>query len=427
MTKFNTDECANTPRSAGEASIGIRPPTTAAAPRGLVPRGSLEWWLLLLVFLLIATTYMLGAAAAMYAFSSLKAQDRINQYYGVVTGLDSLRTNLEAAESHHRGYLLTGSSLQQRLFLHDIARSRITLQTMRHMMAGMPPPAGTFVAVDQQARLKIASLLADTPPAQPDVRQGLPPAAHQAAAPDLTPEHWRNAIDRLRGVYISKTDHERARARGRFIYTAIFVTAFAAFLTVLVGHGYIRMIRSVRQTRRLTIRLEHEATHDALTGLPNRAFFLEWVERHLAQVRREGSRAAVLFLDLDGFKQVNDQLGHRAGDDLLMAATARLQLVVRDGDFVARLGGDEFAVLVPSIDDPDALAALVARIIEEFKQPLLPKIREAPSVSVSIGYSVYPDDGRTPAELLATADAAMYQDKQSRRTAAAAAARHSPR
>ncbi|NNM86596.1 MAG: GGDEF domain-containing protein [Phycisphaerales bacterium] len=425
MTTSKSDQCANTPRSRGFAPGGSKLPAAATSSTGLVPRGSLEWWLLLLVLLLIATTYLLGTAAAMYAFSSLKAQDRINQYYGVVTGLDSLRTNLEAAEAHHRGYLLTGSSLQQRLFLHDLTRAQITLKSMQLMMAGMPPPAGTFVAVDQQARLKIVSLLADRPTSHPNVNRNFQLATHKATASSVSGEDWRNAIDRLRGVYISKTDHERARARGRFIYTAIFVMAFAAFLTVLVGHGYIRMIRSVRQTRRLTIRLEHEATHDALTGLPNRAFFLEWVERHLAQVRREGSRAAVLFLDLDGFKQVNDQLGHRAGDDLLIAAAARLQLIVRDGDFVARLGGDEFAVLLPSIDDPDALATLVARIIEEFKQPLLPKIREAPSVSVSVGYSVYPDDGRTPTELLATADAAMYQDKQSRRSAATVA-RHTP-
>ena len=426
MAESNSDQCEKATRSGAVASESSRLPTATTAPTGLVPRGSLEWWLLLLVLLLIATTYMLGTAAAMYAFSSLKAQDRINQYYGVVTGLDSLRTNLEAAEAHHRGYLLTGSSLQQRLFLHDLARAKVTLRAMRHMMAGMPPPAGTFVAVDQQARLKIVSLLADQPTSQPNVTRSFQFATHKAAASSPPPEQWRNAIDRLRGVYISKTDHERARARGRFIYTAIFVMAFAAFLTVLVGHGYIRMIRSVRQTRRLTIRLEHEATHDALTGLPNRAFFLEWVERHLAQVRREGSRAAVLFLDLDGFKQVNDQLGHRTGDDLLIAAAARLQLILRDGDFVARLGGDEFAVLLPSLDDPEALSTLVARIMEEFKQPLLPKIREAPGVSVSVGYSVYPDDGRTPAELLATADAAMYQDKQSRRSAATVA-RHTPR
>ncbi len=174
----------------------------------------------------------------------------------------------------------------------------------------------------------------------------------------------------------------------------------------------------ISSRKRAEAALEHLALHDALTGLPNRTLFRDRLEHALAQADRRGQLVAVLFLDLDNFKVINDSLGHQSGDALLVEVAQRLRLCVRGGDTVARLGGDEFTILLEVIDD-EAQADLVAeRIGEALRTPVRLGDRDV-FVSASIGVALSDARRVEPEGLLRNADIAMYRSK------AAGKARHS--
>ena len=168
--------------------------------------------------------------------------------------------------------------------------------------------------------------------------------------------------------------------------------------------------RAEEQSGLLLAELAHQALHDALTGLPNRALLLDRLDQALAQAERSGSAVAVLFLDLDRFKLVNDSRGHAAGDQLLVRVAERLRQVVRPADTVARFGGDEFVMICQDAGMAGHAMHVADRVAEAF-QPPFPLGADDMFLNVSIGIAV--SDGRTSAaELLRNADAAMYQAKE---------------
>ncbi|HEX8011909.1 MAG TPA: PAS domain-containing protein [Casimicrobiaceae bacterium] len=158
-------------------------------------------------------------------------------------------------------------------------------------------------------------------------------------------------------------------------------------------------------------RLQYLATRDALTGLPNRVLLQERLTQAIAKARRSGKRVGVLFIDLDRFKNVNDTLGHRIGDELLKRVTATLSHALRQADLLARLGGDEFMVIVEEFDDPEVLNRIAQKLQDAVSQPFEVEDHDI-YVTSSIGISVYPDDGDAPEELLKHADVAMYRSKE---------------
>lgn len=163
--------------------------------------------------------------------------------------------------------------------------------------------------------------------------------------------------------------------------------------------------------------MQHMAYHDALTGLPNRAMFEEHLDLAIARARRYDRSVAVVFMDLDGFKDVNDSMGHAAGDELLCVIAWRLREATRDTDLVARLGGDEFLVLLADLPDdrggsPDAVVKAVAdRVGVSVAQPALVRDRTI-EITISIGSSVFPFEARDVEDLMSKADAAMYAHKR---------------
>lgn len=157
-------------------------------------------------------------------------------------------------------------------------------------------------------------------------------------------------------------------------------------------------------------RARHESLHDEITGLPNAALFRDRLKSALAQARRHSWRLAVMFIDLDGFKQVNDTYGHDMGDALLQLVAERLQAFVRGGDTVSRRSGDEFLFLMLEAKDEDNARAMAQRITEVIAQPALINGVEL-SVTASVGLAMYPGDGTTVAMLLKNADLAMYEAK----------------
>ena len=179
---------------------------------------------------------------------------------------------------------------------------------------------------------------------------------------------------------------------------------------------YVAVFNDVTDLRRQEKEIRHLAYHDPLTGLPNRILLRDRLEQSLSRARRKGNKVALLFLDLDNFKVVNDSLGHEVGDQLLIEVAKWLTDLMRESDTVARIGGDEFVIIVESAFAPLRLAQMVERIIEEIDRPMTlggHKIQ----VSTSIGVGVFPDDGEDTTTLLKNADTAMYAAKEAGRNA----------
>jgi diguanylate cyclase (GGDEF)-like protein len=207
-----------------------------------------------------------------------------------------------------------------------------------------------------------------------------------------------------------------ALLNSEWLALTIGLVAIALLTVTLITEIYDAKLTSRTQLHshrleQVNVELNHQATHDALTGLPNRLLFIDRLEQALAQAHRHGSRFAVMVLDLDRFKLINDSLGHGAGDQLLVEVARRLTTAVRKIDTVARVGGDEFLLIVSDLKEADDAAAVAKKIIEAVSQSCHVATVEL-QTSPSIGISVFPKDGTDAEALLAHADEAMYCAKQ---------------
>lgn len=177
---------------------------------------------------------------------------------------------------------------------------------------------------------------------------------------------------------------------------------------------YAAIFSDITERKKREQKIHELAYFDELTGLANRRLFQDRLEQALANAKRHHHQLAVLFLDLDLFKRINDTLGHQAGDEALRQVAKRLQKASRAGESVARLGGDEFTMLVPECEAKEEIVKLAQRIVAQFELPFQIQQNEL-ALTTSVGISIYPQHGHTASELLKCADAAMYQAKESGR------------
>ncbi len=218
------------------------------------------------------------------------------------------------------------------------------------------------------------------------------------------PDDWQRELARVvQGdprsyeVRLSRLPHPAARQRGGD------------------SIGYVVLLHDITERRQAEDRLRQLALYDPLTELPNRRLLYERIERAIAQAARDGRQLTLLVLDLDGFKAVNDTLGHQAGDEVLREVGARLRMALRESDTVARLGGDEFSVLLPATG-LEGGAIVRNRITEALSRPFLPAAGGGRPIQIgaSIGAAAYPEHGHDPESLLRYADMAMYDAKHAR-------------
>ncbi|MGE4062030.1 MAG: diguanylate cyclase [Rhodospirillaceae bacterium] len=178
-----------------------------------------------------------------------------------------------------------------------------------------------------------------------------------------------------------------------------------------VVQQYIAIVSDVTQRKLDEEKIIYQANYDQLTGLPNRTLFMDRLTRRVLEGKRAKTSVGLMFIDLDGFKAINDTMGHDAGDMLLKSTARRLEKCVREADTVARLGGDEFTVIMPLIDNFDAAAIVASRIIKSLTEPFDLSGREG-RISASIGISLLPAQAATAGQLLHNADVAMYFAKR---------------
>lgn len=218
-------------------------------------------------------------------------------------------------------------------------------------------------------------------------------------------------FDRLTTTIDARRDRSVARTQryGNHVRRAIVGLSLAVPLAL--GLACWLVLAELRSRRAAARRDAHAARHDALTGLPNRALLLEWAGHALANARREAVFPALIYLDLDGFKAINDSRGHRAGDHVLREVARRLGSTARRGDMVARLGGDEFVVLTPRARGASELRCLAQRLIDSLAAPIEFEGR-ALRVGASAGIALAGPDTPSPEALIAVADGAMYRAKR---------------
>lgn len=236
---------------------------------------------------------------------------------------------------------------------------------------------------------------------------------HSAAPGD--PDIWLRAEDRKRW-------RERLEADGQvFNFEAELCSAQGHVASVLLSGKVVDFgdephviadIRDISEHKRRSAYLEHAAAHDPLTGLPNRLLLGTQLSAAIARADRNATRVAVCYLDLDGFKQINDQFGHDTGDAVLIEVARRLKSGTRHGDTVARLGGDEFVLVLADLRSAKECVALLERLLEAVARPYAGADGEFSDVSASIGVALYPEDDCDPDVLIRHADHAMYEAKQ---------------
>ena len=237
-------------------------------------------------------------------------------------------------------------------------------------------------------------------------------------APELFPhmheQHVDDLIDRaLAGETVSTPDvhYVIAETNREGWVSSVYRPHYDANGNVV---GVIGLIRNITQRKEAEQQIEYQAYHDALTGLANRRLFHEHLTLALALAQRRGSGVAVLFLDLDQFKLVNDSLGHSTGDALLRAVAKRLKSAVREGDTVARVGGDEFTIVLQELSRREDAATIAQKVLRTVAEPIAVNGHKL-YVTTSIGITLYPEDGDDAETLLKHADSAMYRAKSSGR------------
>jgi diguanylate cyclase len=369
----------------------------------------------ILIPLIIAATILCGSMLwlfiAMYQLVSFSEQkDAVDRQRYDIAALARAITN---AESGQRGYLLTGHTL----FLDTMEQGRVDTHTL---VARLDSHANDFELIRPELH-KIKQLIHQKfdvmdRSIQVQMRAGSY-ASHLTVSKDKSRELMKLINDQLAHMD-SKLQHLRSdyaqEIRQRVIESVIGAILLCILIIGVLLFSYRNttdLLGQMLETQAVTEQLSHQVDHDLLTGLPNRRSVDEHLENVFQRARHVSKPFAIFFMDLDGFKLVNDEYGHEIGDALLIEVASMFQRVLRQTDFLARQGGDEFVLVVGSYLHRMELVQLAQRLIQLFSRPVIVRTM-ALNIGVSIGIAEYPRHGKQVKQLLHAADQAMYVSKK---------------
>ncbi|MCC5808723.1 MAG: EAL domain-containing protein, partial [Ectothiorhodospiraceae bacterium] len=242
-------------------------------------------------------------------------------------------------------------------------------------------------------------------------------AGHAAYAFHAIADEFRSTQERVdaesRGRNTLVIERQLVKDDGEPFWGRVYVRPLDPLDT---DKGLVIVIEDINERKQNEERIRYLAEHDSLTGLPNRVLFNDRLEQAISRARRQGGLVALMFVDVDRFKNINDSLGHQVGDQLLVQMAERIRESLRDSDTVGRPGGDEFALLLPDLPDARAAARVAEKLLERLAHPYALKGHQL-VVTASIGIALFPDDGTDLITLAANADAAMYFSKDAGRNA----------
>jgi diguanylate cyclase (GGDEF)-like protein len=369
---------------------------------------------------LVCAVVALVAVSALAVFATnnlLATNDLTLSRQRVVSSLEALRFHALAINSGQQNYALTGSE-------RDFTGYQQSVDAIETELASLSKRASDLAALETSIAPLTAAVKAVI------VRQNAMVEVRRmdgfAAAQALARAHI-DADDNERLLTITSTVLGEVRKNldtlavkdtefGRKVEQWVFWLLLATALVLVLLYAFLRRLN--RQQRNAQAIMQHQATHDELTGLFNRAAAVAHIGEKIGEPStRALGGFALLLLDLDGFKAINDTLGHDAGDLLLKETSARLAQALRDTDFLARLGGDEFLVVLPQISD-DSTAARVAQKLINAISPAFTLGAASGSVTLSVGISLFPRDSREREALMKCADLALYEAKRAGRNQA---------
>jgi diguanylate cyclase (GGDEF)-like protein/PAS domain S-box-containing protein len=304
----------------------------------------------------------------------------VNLFWQMVTNLKQIKGELEKSQS------------QLQAIIHNAMDGIITINEAGEILGLNPAAEEIFGYTQQDALGKNLNI--------------------------LMPEPVRSEHASYVNHYIQTGEAKIIGVRGREVVAVRkngeqFPMELSASEMILGGQRYfIGIVRDITERKQTEEKIAHLAHYDFLTDLPNRALFLDGLEHCVSMAKRNNYKVAVLFLDLDGFKNVNDTLGHDAGDMLLRGVSKRLRETIRASDTVARVGGDEFIFVLNEIGSDENAALMARKIITALSEPFELKGQRC-QVGGSVGISIYPDSSSDPETLTKQADNAMYLAKQS--------------
>ena len=357
-----------------------------------------------------AVLLLLAGAAVVFGVQRINDLASRQEYVGdKLYGVRQVYETLLGMESSQRGFLLTGDVSYLAPYQRDSGQLDGILATFERLYRG---DGGSEAAVgeirdlthEKQAELAQTIDLA---------RGGQRDAAMQIVRGNRGKEIMQQLDDKLLSLVAQqravRTGYlQQARQTLRLLY--LLGATAGILILVLVAIAVRTLSISIARLNDAQKAEEYNAMHDQLTGLPNRRYLMEWLTTALAGAQRAGRELHLLYFDLDGFKAVNDRLGHEAGDQVLQVTAGRLRSTLRTSDFVARIGGDEFVAALPDTGEPPSIAALVERLETALNAAPLPELDDG-AVSASIGAASFPKDAASPAALLAAADQADVREE----------------
>ncbi|MGA8398421.1 MAG: diguanylate cyclase [Stellaceae bacterium] len=366
-----------------------------------------------------AVLLFLAGAAVVFGVQRINDLAIRQEYVGdKLYGVRQVYETLLGMESSQRGFLLTGDTSYLEPYLHDSGELDGIIATFERLYRDDGDSSATVAEIRDLTREKQNELAQTVDLA----RKGQLDAALQL----VRGNSGKAIMEQLDGRLLSVVAQQRAVRTGylqqaqrtlRVLY--LLAAAVGVLILVLVAVAVRTLSVSIARLNDAQKAEEYNAMHDQLTGLPNRRYLTEWLTTALAGAQRAGRELHLLYFDLDGFKAVNDALGHEAGDHVLQVTAGRLRSTLRGSDFVARIGGDEFVAALPDTGEPQSVDTLIERLETSLDGAPLPELEDG-AVSASIGAASYPKDATSVAALLAAADHAMYERKQRRRAGRAA-------